>query len=330
MLAALCASAACADVWARGVANDVAAGLERIKSYRGTTEETGISDGPVVRSVIFEKPARVRIETLEPAEHAGELFLYDGSTVILWWPKALFGIRIRGVHTPTRAQIFEHIERITRDNLRAYTFSLRSEDDRVAGHRTVTWAVRPARKAPYRFMHTVWNDERTTMPLAMTFSDDTRTPWYHFAFRDLAFDEPVTPDTFAFKFPDNAVVFDWDLDAPGITLDDAQRTSNFKVMVPASLPSGHRIEKIVRSSATIPMIAIAMDHGASMLTLTESRYIATSLAPLGKTVTVGGQPAVLSFLGPFSSVTWVRDGTQLTLTSNLGFPELLAIADSVK
>jgi hypothetical protein len=180
--------------------------------------------------------------------------------------------------------------------------------------------VRPSRRAPNRFVHMVWNDERTTLPVEMTFFDDKNAPWYHFEFRDLAFDEPVAPETFAFTFPENAVVFEWDLDAPGITLDDARRKMNFTVMVPASLPAGHQIDKIVRSTATLPMIVLRMDHGASLVSLTESRYLKIAEPPLGKAITVAGQPAVLAFLGGFTTVSWVKDGTLLTLTGNLGFP----------
>lgn len=319
--------AACSDVWARGIASDVSAGLDKIQTYRGTTVELGLGDGrPVVRAVTYSKPSLVRVETLEPAEHAGELFIYDGSTIIMWWPQALLGIRIRGVHTPDHAEMLAHIERITRENLEAYTFALRSEDERVAGHRALAWIVRPSRRAPYRFVHTVWNDERTTLPLEMTFGDDAKAPWYHFEFRDLAFDQPIASDAFAFAFPENAIVFDWDLDAPGISLDDARRKMNFTVMTAV----GHPIRKIVRSTATLPMIVIDMDRGASMLSLTEARDLGIAAPPLGKAVTVGGKPAVLSFLGSFTTVSWVRDHTLLTLTGNLGFPELLAIADSVQ
>src|SRR4051812_25202039 len=129
VLVLLLANAACAETWARGIANNVASGLDKIQSYRGTTVELGLGDGrPVVRAVTYQKPALIRVETLEPPEHAGELFVYDGSSVIMWWPQALFGIRVRGVRTPDRAQVFAHIERLTRDNLNAYTFALRSED----------------------------------------------------------------------------------------------------------------------------------------------------------------------------------------------------------
>jgi outer membrane lipoprotein-sorting protein len=330
LLLTVVASAACADVWARGIANDVASGLDKIASYRGTTVEQGLGEQSVVRTITYQKPGLVRVETLEPADHAGELFVYDGSTIVLWWPQALFGVRLRGVRLPDRQQVFEHIERLTRDNLRAYTFALRSEDARIAGHHALQWTVQPSRRAPYRFVHTVWNDERTTLPLAMAFTDEANAPWYRFEFRELAFDQVVAPDTFAFQFPDNAVVFEWDLDAPGITLDEARRKMNFSVMVPAHLPAGHEIRKIVRSSATLPMILFDMSRGATMLSLTEARYLPVGAPPLGKPVTIAGRPGVLSFLGAFTTITWVRDHTWLTLTSNLPFPELVQIAESIQ
>jgi hypothetical protein len=105
---------------------------------------------------------------------------------------------------------------------------------------------------------------------------------------------------------------------------------NFTVMTPKRLPPGHEVHKIVRSTATLPMILVDMDRGASMLSLTEARYLPIGIPPLGKPVTIAGQPGVLSFLGAFTTVTWVRDQTLLTLTGNLPFPEMLAVAESVQ
>ena len=328
-LVLLAALAACAEVWAGGIARNIASGLASIKSYRGVTIETGIGDAPVKRTVLYARPWQVRVETITPGPHDGELFVYDGNMMTLWYPQQLFGIRIHNAHPPSAAEALHHIERLTKVNLDAYTFALEDEGARVAGYRALEWNVRPARRVPFRMQHRVWNHDPSTLPLKMEFSHDGK-PWYGFEFKELAFDVPIKPDAFAFEFPKNAVVFEWDLDAPGIGLDEARASMNFKVEVPTKLPPGHAVQKIVRSPHCLPMILMAMDHDGTMLSLIESRFMGEALHPLGIDITIGNVPATLSFMGAFAVITWVKDGTLLTLTSNLDYASLIGVAESVQ
>ncbi len=322
--------AGCTNVWAGSIARDVHAGLSSIRSYRGVTVETGLDANPVERTVVFAKPGKVRVETISPGPHAGELFVYDGDMITLWYPQQLFGVRIRGVRAPSDREVLHHIERLTKVNLNAYTFSLQSGSPRVANQKTLQWLVRPARRASFRLPHRVWNHEATTMPLKMEFFGEDKSSWYTFGFKEIAFDVAVAPETFAVTFPRNAVVFEWDLGAPGMTLDDARAEMNFKVAVPTRLPAGHSIQKIVRSPHCLPMIVMTMDHDGTMLSLTESKYSGATVAPLGIDISLGDVPAKLSFMGGFSSVSWIKDGALLSLTGNIEFPTLIDIAASVQ
>jgi outer membrane lipoprotein-sorting protein len=332
---------ACADAWAGGIARNIADGLGGIKSYRGVTTETGLGDGavgsiaspvasPVERSVLYAKPGMIRVETTSPGMHQGELFLYDGNTITLWYPQILFGIRIHNAHPPSAAEALHHIERLTKVNLDAYTFALDDEHAHVAGQRALEWLVRPARRAAMRMTHRVWNADPSTLPLKMEFARDDKSLWYSFAFKQLAFDVPVAADAFTVALPKNAVVFEWDLDAPGIGLDQAREEMNFKVQTPQSLPRGHAITKIVRSPHCLPMILMTMDFDGSQVSLSESRYSGEATHPLGLEIKLGATPATLSFLGAFTVITWVKDGTLLSLTSNLDFATLVGIAESVQ
>jgi outer membrane lipoprotein-sorting protein len=337
---ALSVSSACAEAWAGSIAHSVADGLDRIKSYQGTTQEVGLDDGgagaaatatTVERKVLYGRPWKVRIETTAPAAHAGELFIYDGETVTLWYPQSLLGIRIHGVHTPDRKAVKAHIEKLTRENLAAYTFALESEHARIAGQRALEWVVRPARKAAFRMTHRVWNHDPSTMPLKMAFYDGKGGIWYGFQYTTITYDVPLAPDAFDFTFPENAIVLEWNLDAPGLTLEEARAQMNFKVMMPKSLPKGLGLNKIVRSPATIPMLLVSFDSGATMLSLSETRAFAGYARPLGKDVVLDdGTHATLSFMGAFSVITWVKDGTLLTLTGNLSFPSMLTLAAQVQ
>jgi len=322
--------AGCAGAWAQSMSRQIARDLEKMQSYQGVTVEDHIAaDGPVRRRVTYARPWRVRVETLSPAAHAGELFLYDGAELVMYWPAQRFGIRVRNLPAPSRADLRRHIERLTRDNLAAYAFSLRSQSARVAGQPAYEWRVIPTRAAPNRHRHTVWNHRRYPMPLKIAIADQDGAPWYDMHFESIAFDQPVPDDAFSFNFPRNTVVFEWDAAAPGIPLADAREEMNFAVKQPAYLPRGHHIDKVIRASHCLPMITLLMNDGASVLSLTESRDLGLAEPPPGKQVSVGSHSGVLSFLGPFATVTWVADGTLLSLTGNIGYPELLAVAASV-
>jgi outer membrane lipoprotein-sorting protein len=328
---ALLALAACTQVWAGSIAKNVATGLASIKSYAGVTTETGIDAQPVERSVLYSRPGKLRVETRSAGPHQGELFLYDGETVTLWYPQHLFGMRIRGARLPTEREVFHHIERLTRTSLDAYTFALESEGTRIAGNRALAWLVRPARRAPYRFVHRVWNHDPSTMPIKMELWREDKSLWYGFQFKQLAFDLPVPPSAFEHTFPKNAVVIEWDLDGPALTIEQAREEMNFKVQLPTRLPRGHAVTKIVQAQHCLPSLVVAMDHDGTMLSLVETRDSGLAAPPLGVDVMLAGNvPAKLSFMGAISVVSWVKDGTLLTLTGNLDFPTMLDVAGSVQ
>lgn len=328
---AVLALAACTQVWAGSIAKNVATGLASIRSYTGVTTETGIDANPVERHVLYSKPGKLRVETRSPGPHQGELFVYDGETVTLWYPQHLFGMRIRGVKLPTERETLHHIERLTRTNLGAYTFALENEGAKVAGQRALSWLVRPARRAPYRFVHRVYNHDPSTMPIKMELWRDDKSLWYGFQFKELAFDLVVPPSAFDFTFPKNAVVIEWDLNGEGLTLEQAREEMNFKVQLPSRLPPGHTVTKLVRAQHCLPSLVVAMDHDGTTLSLVQTRDSGLTSAPLGLDVMLPGNvPAKLNFLGAVSVVSWVKDGTLLSLTGNLDFPTMIDIAGSVQ
>lgn len=326
--------AACTSIWAQMISGKVADDILRLESYKGTIVEKGLVPGDpetqVVRELIYQKPWKIRADTTAPQAHAGETFIYDGEQVIMWWPSELFGVRIRGISIPGEDAIREHIERETYNALRAYAYSL-DGDYPIAGERADKWRVIPTSDEPYRFNHSVWSHKGYSFPMRIDLFDDKGDFWYGMAFEDIAFDVEVPPDAFAFEFPRNAVVFEWDLRDEGISVEDAKATMNFEVMLPTQLPDGHEVRKIVPSRHCLPVIAVMMDKGATWISLTESRSLGPiAQVPLGKKVKLSsGREAVLNFMGTYSTLTWVQGRTQLTLIGNIAYPELIAIAGSV-
>lgn len=322
---------ACSKIWAQAFAGRMADNLLSLESYHGELHQRGLlPDAPqteLVQDVLYARPWRVRAEVTAPADLKGTLFLYDGEQMVMWWPQELFGIRVRGLKNPARDEVVAHIDREMQNAMDNYAFALKA-NQKVAGHAVSRWQMLPLTQAPYRLPHTAWMQDDYSLPLKMEFLDKGR-PWYGYEFSKIDFNVPVPTDAFAFDFPENAVVFEWDMQAPGLSLEAAQRKMNFSILQPQQLPTGFVLRKLVPSSHCLPMLALQYDHGASVLTLTESRAV-LPLPRFGKPVTIGESTGWLYFAGNYSILSWVQGKTALTLTSNLSFPQVIAIARSVR
>jgi hypothetical protein len=169
------------------------------------------------------------------------------------------------------------------------------------------------------------------MPMKLDYRDEAGAPWYSMEFQEFAAVAP-SAKAFEFEFPQNALVLEWNLDDPGIALAQAKKTMNFDVLVPAKLPEGHSVRKIVRGKGEFPMLAILMDQGGTWLSLTESRALGRGEYALavGKKVKIGANNGYLNFAGGYATVSWRVGITELSLVGNLPFTDLIAIAASVQ
>ncbi len=322
----------CSALWAQAISSRVADDLLSLEGYRGTVREQGMFPGQpdreLVREVIYRKPWQVRVEALEPEELAGSLFIYDGSQVVIWWPQELFGMRITGLAPAPEDAVREHIRRESKIGLDNYAYTLEGEFPWLE-QPTNRWRLQPISDDPARLRHIAWMHGLYSFPLKMDFYHEDDSHWYGMEFESLAFGSQADVD-FSFEFPENAVVFSWDLAGPGIELEAAQRQMNFEVMTPAWLPEGHEVSKLVRSSHDLPLLCLRMDSGATWLSLTENRYLGEmTRPPWGLQVDIAGVPGQLGFVGSFAVLSWVRERTQLTLIGNVSYPELLRVARSV-
>ncbi len=323
---------ACSKIWAQVFSGRMADSLLALQSYHGQLVQHGLlPEAPrtaLVQDVLFARPWRVRAEVTAPAELKGTLFLYDGEQMVMWWPQELFGLRVRGLKNPSRAELVAHIDREMRNAMENYAFAL-TPGQKVAGHAVAQWRVIPLNDSPYRLPHTSYVYEPYALPLKMEFLEKGK-PWYGYEFSTLDFDVPVAADAFDFSFPENAVVFDWDMRDEGLSLEAARRQMNFTVMQPAKLPAGMSLRKIVRSRHCLPMLALQYDQEGTVLSLTQSRAWGSPLPRFGKAVNIGSTTGWLYFAGSYSVLSWEQDKTRLTLISNLSFPQLIAIAASVR
>lgn len=325
---------ACTDLFAQAISDQVVNNLLALESYRAQITETGLVQtdpkAKVVRKVVYQKPWKVRAETLEPQTRAGDLFIYDGETMVFWYPNEMFGIRVRGLESPPVPQIRDHVESLTRYNMKNYAWQMR-EPLKIAGYEATPWKAVPMEKLDYLYPYTSAVYNRYSLPLKVEITTPKGDPWYRMEFEKAGFDVAVDPGDFTFEFPRNAVVFEWDHRDEGITIDEAKASMNFDVRLPEYLPPGVERKKIIRSRHCLPMISLIMGRDASYLSLTQNRAAGETPAEmLGKRIRIGDRDGYLNFSGGFASVMWTQGNTQLTLVGNYPYPELIKIARSVK
>jgi outer membrane lipoprotein-sorting protein len=329
----LCSS--CQTMEAHIMAHQAVMGLHGLKSYRGTVTERGIlRDEPetlVVKKISYARLWKVRAEVTAPEDHAGELFVFDGSTLSMWWPRYYFGLRIRGVEIPPKQQIDQTILDSCYWAVENYDFSNEGAT-RMRGRSVREWLGEPSEPRPFRYPYRAWMDGQFNVPLKVRVEKEPGKAWYEMAMGPVEFGVDVPDETFAFEFPQDATVHDWDLQSPGVTLEEAQAAVGFPLLVPSRLPPGHRVRKVVLSrNQETQMAALIMNRAGTWLSLSELPNMGPIMVPeLGIPVPIGEEEGVLNFVLGFTVVSWSVDNTALTLIGNLPYPELIQIAASVR
>jgi outer membrane lipoprotein-sorting protein len=328
LLLGVATTCGCVGLQARLVASATTDGLFAIDSYRARISERGLlrddPTGVVVKELVYERPWRLRAEVVAPSDHVGHLFVSDGSTMTVWWPRFFFGLRIRGLVPPER----DEVEAVTRERvewtLERYDVT-KAGGSVQAGRDVDIWAAAPTgSEQPYR----AWLDTEYHVPLKVSIAGPDAREWYGMAFDTFELGVAVPADSFTFEFPERAIVHEWDLSAPGVTLAEAQERVEFPILVAPGL----EVEKVVMSTGEgDPMVALVMRQGARWLSISEMPNLGPILVPeIGIPVPIGAEEGVLNFAFGYTVLSWSVGTTALTLIGNLPHSELLELAASLR
>lgn len=335
LLALLIPLAGCTGLRVHVGAHMLASGLYAIERYDATISERGIlradPETEVVKRVRYGRLWRVDAEVLSPAEHAGMRFVFDGETLSVWWPRYFFGLRVRNLTVPPRNEVGDAIFANTEWLLNRYEIDEHPAAP-VAGRAVQEWVCTPDEPAPWRFTYQAAMDAKYFVPLRVDVQDHEGTPWYSMRFDAVDFETELPADAFAFEFPEGAIVHDWDLAAPGVSLAEADERTEFPVLLPEHLPPGHALKQVLLSDhGDVHGVALIMNHRARWLSLSEIPNMGPILVPeLGLPVRIGEREGVLNFVFGFTVISWAVDTTALTLIGNLPYPQLIEVAASVR
>lgn len=322
----------CSGIFAGTVADQIVENTLAIRAFEGEFFENQGRPGleRIVTRVQYKKPWKTRAQVIEPKSMAGSLFIFDGSTIIMWWSKELFGVKVHGLTTPSTRDIKKLASEDVLWSWDKYAWQF-AGTNKIANRPVAGWKATPFKAAPYYFPHESWADHEFSTPLSLVIWDSPGHVWYEMGFTQINFDAQVDDSAFEFEFPPNAVVFEWDMTDRTMPLKEIQALMNFTILMPKSFPSGLGVTKIIKGRHCLPMTSVIMENNGRQLTLTQARAMSQDFAPAtGIKVEFGGKTGYLSFFGAFSSLTWVQENTALTLLGNVAYPELIAVAASVE
>jgi len=332
ILSSLLFITSCTGIYAQIISSRIAKSFLLIESYKGIMQEKGLIPGQpdisVVRKVHYKKAWKIYSETIEPASEKGNLFIYDGNEVVMWWPKVLFGIRMKGLEVPIVSEIKRIITNNVRWSLENYSFSL-IDQEVIAGRNALKWNVVPKIKRPYLFPYTSWMDAGTDQPLKIRINEQINKVWYEMEFKNIQFDVHVDDKDFDFEFPLNAVVFNWNYLDKHFTLNEIKPLMNFEVRMPKNLPEGYGIQRVIKGEHSLPMLTMIMNKGSRWLSLTQNRKVLNDEQKIGIPIKIKNFKAFVNFFGVFTLIHWSIGDTGLTLIANLPYTEAIAIAKNV-
>jgi hypothetical protein len=331
----LVVAAGCSGLWTDLSAAEIADGLLATPAYRGRIVERGLlpdrPDVAVVREIVYAPPGRLSIRTLEPKDRAGDRYVSDGATTTYWWPAEQTAIRVRGLPSMDEAGVRKHVAGLVEGALRDFAWSSPGKG-KLLDRPITQWHATPLVNAPAYLAHDEWRDDGYGWPLKLAVTSADGSPWYSYEFTQLQMPATVTSKDFEADLPASTLVFDWDLQDPPVTLEQARAAMNFTVREMKVLPKGRTVHAHVKAHGQVPMLMSLADGDGAWLSLSQNRYTGHGayVLPVGKAVQVGAVRGYANFAAGMTWINWVVGGTELTLAGNLAWSDLLSIAEGVK
>lgn len=333
LLAVALTASACGDR-AKALRERAAKTYAALKDYEVVAEVTSGEGERADRFVIRQSmrtPDSYRLEWLEPADIKGQLMIRNGRA--LWSYDPLAGELIISGISPDN---FDSNDRILLGDIMARFTSvtdakyLRSEP----GESGALAVVEYADPAPYQQGNKVrlWADAKTGLAERVEYLYSDGSPIQTVVFRELSLNPGLPDGRFNFAVPAGTKVINDDSAVRTVDLEQARRLADFQVLLPARVPDGFALTEVTVSGAEDNLlVTLAYTSGERLIQLSESKYDgAESGRPGGATQVIDGVEYAVDAAEGFASISWTRDGVDITLTADLTLEELFSIAASLK
>lgn len=299
----------------------------RLQSYQGVLVEKGlIPEGELTSDIAFRRPGELVSRVTSPELYKGTTLLASGDSLLLYWPQVGYVIRVDHLPHLDSADYKQLVTDAYWYGVGAYDGDL-GDSSHVAGHATnaVSYVAKatdnPNRKSSYQVY------DKFSLPLSGEIHFAGKVD-YGFRYDSIAFNQPLDDSLFSMAVPPSTIVTHWDLDGPNLTVEQAKEQANFPLVVPAALPEGYALQRLVRVDGPVPAFTFVYRKGIHYLLFTEYKDLGIRLAAaeLGVPLPAGSHQGKL-LPGPLSSSYIYRaSGVTFQVFGNVPFEEILKTA----
>lgn len=297
-----------------------------LDSYSGELLENGTAAGQLRYRIHARRPASFSSEVVSPGPYQGVRTVYHERTLRAYFPASKFGYEFKNVPPLTPAEEGAYLRANFDWYTRTYNPRLRNKQ-RIAGYMTTRVNYPPRSKRPYLYYSFAWLEERYAFPLATRILDG-KDELYSSEWREILFNRKSPAAAFRFEFPAGANVARWDLAARAYTATEARAAAphlRFALPVVRDL----RLEKLVRLAGIVPGFTAVYRRSPYYLYCAMVKDLGLPLHE-GPAVTIQGRHRYRLRFAPINTgVDFNAGGVRYTLVSNLPYPELLALADTI-
>lgn len=334
ILAAVLVGAGCGDR-ARALRERAARTCADLTDYEVTAE---IISGGGARSdrMVIRQAARVpdsyRLDALAPDDIKGQTTIRNGRALWAYDPAAreLIVSGIGAVNYDSNSRIILH-DIMMRFAAAADARFLRSERGPDGSLAVVEYADPTSEQGSVRVR--LWADARTGIPARVEYLYRDGTVNQTVIFRDLRLNPGLPVDRFNFAVPAGTRVIEDDNATRSVSLEEARRTVDFRLLVPQGLPAGFALTDVsVAGAGDDLLVILSYTAGERLIQLTETKYAGgdDSGSPGSVRRVVNGTEYRVEAADGFATIEWTRDGVRLSLTADLSLEELFGLAQTVK
>lgn len=250
----------------------------RLQSYQGVLVEKGlIPEGELTSDIAFRRPGELVSRVTSPELYKGTTLLASGDSLLLYWPQVGYVIRVDHLPHLDSADYKQLVTDAYWYGVGAYDGDL-GDSSHVAGHATnaVSYVAKatdnPNRKSSYQVY------DKFSLPLSGEIHFAGKVD-YGFRYDSIAFNQPLDDSLFSMAVPPSTIVTHWDLDGPNLTVEQAKEQANFPLVVPAALPEGYALQRLVRVDGPVPAFTFVYRKGSTICSSRSTRTSAFGWPP---------------------------------------------------
>lgn len=319
----------CQSQDAAGIAQKMKEASDKLNTYTGEVEvTTGV--GADVKTFMsmqwMKKPNMVKMESEVPG--VGKVVTISDGKKIYNYNVGKNEVVIMDMSDEMlRQQDMQQIDKALEEFLKNYDI-LPAGMEKIAGRDCRIVDLKPRGAAPFGKAR-LWVDTETWLPLKqeMEFSGMKTSMVY----KNIQYNVDIPDSIFQFQIPPGAKVKETRMDVKSLSLVEAKKAVDFKLLAPEYLPEGVKLQnvQVMKVDQVLVMLQYLLPEG-KMLIITEGKPDDKMKLPEAKAIKIGSFEGEIAVTNNNIALSWIQDGTQIGLMTSYDRDTALEIASSMK